>query len=163
MKAIVTGSFDPFTLGHLEIVKKALEKYDEVYVVALNNEQKTYMFSENERKAIIEKSTDELNGVIADAYSGLTADYMNEHGITNIVRGVRNEKDREYELNLATKMQEFNPDFQTELIPCTPFLADVSSTEARKRILEGASLDGILHPNAIEYIKKKVTTKLVID
>ena len=163
MKAIVTGSFDPFTLGHLEIVKKALEKYDEVYVVALNNEQKTYMFSENERKAIIEKSTAELDGVIVDAYSGLTADYMNQNVITHIVRGVRNEKDREYELNLATKMQEFNPDFNTELIPCTPSLADVSSTEARKRILEGASLDGILHPNAIEYIKKKVTTKLVID
>ena len=156
MKAIVTGSFDPFTLGHLEIVKKALEKYDEVYVVALNNEQKTYMFSLSERKAIIEKSTEELSGVIVDAYSGLTADYMNQNGITHIVRGVRNEKDREYELNLATKMQEFNPAFQTELIECPRSLSKISSTEARKRILEGASLDGILHPNAIEYIKKNV-------
>ena len=61
MKAIVTGSFDPFTLGHFEIVKKALEKYDEVYVVALNNDQKTYMFSLSERKSIIEKSTEELS------------------------------------------------------------------------------------------------------
>ena len=154
MKAIVTGSFDPFTLGHFEIVKKALEKYDEVYVVALNNEQKTYMFSLSERKAIIEKSTEKLSGVIVDAYSGLTADYMNKHGITNIVRGVRNEKDREYEINLAAKMQEFNPTFATELIPCTPSLSDVSSTEARKRIREGTTLDGILHPKAIEYVKQ---------
>lgn len=154
MKAIVTGSFDPFTLGHLEIVKKALEKYDEVYVVALNNEQKTYMFSLSERKAIIEKSTEKLSGVIVDAYSGLTADYMNKHGITNIVRGVRNEKDREYEINLADKMQEFNPKFATELIPCTPSLSDVSSTEARKRLGEGTPLDGILHPKAIAYIKE---------
>ena len=153
MKAIVTGSFDPFTLGHLEIVKKALEKYDEVYVVALNNEQKTYMFSGNERKAIIEKSTEKLSGVIVDAYSGLTADYMNKHGITNIVRGVRNEKDREYEHNLAAKMQEFNPAFATELIPCDQALSSVSSTEARKRIREGTPLDGILHPKAIEYIE----------
>ena len=153
MKAIVTGSFDPFTLGHLEIVKKALEKYDEVYVVALNNEQKTYMFSLSERKAIIEKSTVELSGVIVDAYSGLTADYMNKHGITNIVRGVRNEKDREYEINLAAKMQEFNPKFTTELIPCTPSLSDVSSTEARRRIREGTPLDGIVHPKALAYIK----------
>ena len=154
MKAIVTGSFDPFTLGHLEIVKKALEKYDEVYVVALNNEQKTYMFSLSERKAIIEKSTDELNGVIADAYSGLTADYMNEHGITNIVRGIRNETDREYEINLASKMQEFNPAFQTELIECPPSLSNISSTEARNRIITHHPLDGILHPGAIEYVKQ---------
>ena len=154
MKAIVTGSFDPFTLGHFEIVKKALEKYDEVYVVALNNEQKTYMFSLSERKAIIEKSTEELSGVIVDAYSGLTADYMNQNGITHIVRGIRNETDRDYELNLATKMQEFNPDFNTELIPCTPSLADVSSTEARNRIITHHPLDGILHPSAIEYVKQ---------
>ena len=154
MKAIVTGSFDPFTLGHLEIVKKALKKYDEVYVVALNNEAKTYMFSQNERKAIIEKSTKGLNGVVVDAYSGLTADYMNKHGITNIVRGIRNEKDRAYEKKLAEKMQEFNPDFHTELIECPPSLANISSTEARNRITTRHPLDGILHPGAIEYIKQ---------
>ena len=154
MKAIVTGSFDPFTLGHLEIVKAALEKYDTVYVVALNNEEKSYMLSLSERKAIIEKSTADLSGVIADAYSGLTADYMNRNGITHIVRGVRNEKDREYEASLAKKMQEFNHEFQTELVSCPESLAHVSSTEARKRIKEGNALDGILHPHAIEYIKE---------
>ncbi len=154
MKAIVTGSFDPFTLGHLEIVKEALKKYSTVYVVALNNEQKTYMFSEKERKTIIEKSISSLRGVVADAYSGLTADYMNKNGITHIVRGVRNEEDRAYEINLASKMQEFNPEFQTELIPCPPALKEVSSTDARKRIREGTTLDGILHPGAIEYVKQ---------
>ncbi len=154
MKAIVTGSFDPFTLGHYEIVKEALKKYDTVYVVALNNEEKSYMFSLSERKAIIEKSIGELSGVIADAYSGLTADYMNKNGITHIVRGVRNDEDRAYEISLAEKMQEFNPEFQTELVSCPESLAHVSSTEARKRIKEGNALDGILHPHAIEYIKE---------
>lgn len=154
MKAIVTGSFDPFTLGHLEIVKEALKKYDTVYVVALNNEEKSYMFSPSERKAIIEKSTAELDGVIVDAYSGLTADYMNKNGITHIVRGVRNEDDRAYEITLASKMQEFNPSFQTELIPCNQSLSSVSSTTARQKLREGVSLDGILHPKAIEFIQK---------
>ena len=157
MKAIVTGSFDPFTLGHYEIVKEALKKYDTVYVVALNNAEKSYMFSLNERKEIIEKSIAELSGAIADAYSGLTADYMNKNGITHIVRGVRNEQDRAYEISLAEKMQEFNPEFQTELVSCPESLAHVSSTEARKRLREGVSLDGILHPKAIEFIQK--TTK----
>ena len=154
MKAIVTGSFDPFTLGHYEIVKQALKKYDTVYVVALNNEEKSYMFSLSERKEIIEKSIKDLSGAIADAYSGLTADYMNKNGITQIVRGVRNEQDRAYEISLSEKMQEFNPEFQTELVSCPESLAHVSSTEARKRIREGANLDGILHPKAIEFIQK---------
>ena len=154
MKAIVTGSFDPFTLGHYEIVKQALKKYDTVYVVALNNAEKSYMFSLNERKEIIEKSIKDLSGAIADAYNGLTADYMNKNGITHIVRGVRNEQDRAYEISLAEKMQEFNPEFQTELVSCPESLARVSSTEARKRIKEGNALDGILHLHAIEYIKE---------
>lgn len=153
MKAIVTGSFDPFTLGHLEIVKKALKKYDEVYVVALNNSEKTYMFSLSERKVIIEKSTEELCGVVVDAYSGLTADYMNENGITSIVRGVRNEEDKAYEIKLANLMREYNEKFSTEFIQCPPELESISSTLARQRINEGAPLDTVLHPQAIEFIK----------
>ncbi len=150
MKAIVTGSFDPFTLGHLEIVKYALTKYDTVYVVALNNEEKSYMFSLEQRKKIIELSLCDLDNVIVDAYSGLTADYMNEKGITHIVRGIRGEQDKEYEIKLANKMKEYNPDFVTELVPCKDELKEVSSTEARKRIENNKSLNGVLHKNAIE-------------
>ena len=154
MKAIVTGSFDPFTLGHLEIVKYALAKYDIVYVVALNNEAKSYMFSLEERKKIIELSVSGLNNVIVDAYSGLTADYMNKNGITHIVRGVRNEEDRVYEINLANKMKEFNPEFETELVECSTEFKDVSSTEARKRIENGETIENILHSSVVAQLKK---------
>ena len=154
MKAIVTGSFDPFTLGHLEIVKYALTKYDTVYVVALNNEAKSYMFSLEERKKIIELSVSGLNNVIVDAYSGLTADYMNKNGITHIVRGVRNEEDRVYEINLANKMKEFNSEFETELVMCSDELKDVSSTEARKRIEKNMLVNDILHKNVVNEIDK---------
>ncbi|MBE6663057.1 MAG: pantetheine-phosphate adenylyltransferase [Ruminococcaceae bacterium] len=154
MKAIVTGSFDPFTLGHLEIVKYALTKYDTVYVVALNNEEKSYMFSLEERKRIIELSVLGLNNVIVDAYTGLTADYMNERGITHIVRGVRNEQDRAYEICLANKMKEFNPKFETELVECSDEFKEISSTEARKKIENNQSLNHILHKNVIDKRKK---------
>ena len=79
MKAIVTGSFDPFTLGHLEIVRYACSKFDTVYVVALINETKEYMFTLEERKKIIELSTLNFENVIVDAYDGLTSDYMHKH------------------------------------------------------------------------------------
>ena len=155
MKAIVTGSFDPFTLGHLEIVKNALSKYDTVYVVALNNEEKSYMFSLEERKKIISLSVSDLDNVIVDAYSGLTADYMNERGITHIVRGIRNEQDKEYEIKLASKMKEFNSEFETELVMCSDELKEISSTEARKRIKSNQLLDGVLHQNVIEQIENR--------
>ena len=154
MKAIVTGSFDPFTLGHLEIVKYALTKYDTVYVVALNNEEKSYMFSLEERKKIIELSVSGFDNVIVDAYSGLTADYMNKNGITHIVRGVRNEMDRAYEINLANKMKEFNPEFETELVECSDEFKDISSTEARKRIEQNLLVNNILHKNVVCEIEK---------
>ena len=150
MKAIVTGSFDPFTLGHLEIVKYALTKYDTVYVVALNNEEKSYMFSLEERKKIISLSVSDLTNVIVDAYSGLTADYMNANGITNIVRGVRNEQDKVYEIKLANKMKEFNPAFETELVTCHKDFADLSSTIAREKILKKQTLSDVLHQNVIK-------------
>lgn len=153
MKAIVTGSFDPFTLGHLEIVKYALTKYDTVYVVALNNEEKSYMFTLEERKRIIELSVSELENVIVDAYSGLTADYMNKNGITHIVRGIRNEQDKEYEIKLANKMKEFNPNFETEIIECSEKLKNISSTEAKTRIVNSESLEAILHERVIKAIK----------
>ncbi len=155
MKAIVTGSFDPFTLGHLEIVKYAVSKYDTVYVVALNNAEKSYMFSQEERKHIISLSLTGIDNVIADAYSGFTADYMNENDITHIVRGVRNEQDKEYEMILAKKMKEFNPKFETELVPCKNSFKDISSTEARRKINNKEPLTGILHENVIKFISEK--------
>lgn len=155
MKAIVTGSFDPFTLGHLEIVKYAVDKYDTVYVVALNNSEKSYMFSQEERKHIISLSLSGIDNVVADAYSGFTADYMNENGITHIVRGVRDEQDEQYEIILAEKMKEFNPDFETELVHCNSDFKDISSTEARRRIINNEPLTGILHESVIKFISKK--------
>ena len=85
MKAIVTGSFDPITIGHLEIIKKIALDYEKVYVVALINENKEYMFSLEQRKELIHKSISSIPNAIADAYGGLTVEYMHEKGISIII------------------------------------------------------------------------------
>ena len=134
MKAIVTGSFDPITLGHMEIIKYACERYEQVYVVALVNEAKEYMFTMEQKKALIEKAVSGFENAIADAYAGWTADYMHAHGITQIVRGVRNEQDIAYENDLAKKMKAFDQRFDTEIIKCKDEYAEISSTLVKEKL-----------------------------
>lgn len=152
-KAIVTGSFDPITIGHMELVKHASGNYDTVYVVALVNEKKEYMFTMEQKKRLIELSVSKFPNVIADAYVGMTADYMQKHGITQIIRGVRNEKDREYELVLAATMKEFDESFDTELVLCKDEFAHISSTLVRKKIENDESLDGLVPNEIVDEIR----------
>ena len=158
MKAIVTGSFDPITLGHMEIIKYACEKYEQVYVVALVNEAKEYMFTMEQKKALIEKAISGFENAVADAYIGWTADYMHKNGITQIVRGVRNKTDLAYEINLAQKMKEFDPSFDTEIIKCDDEYAGISSTAVRERLKSGEELENLL-PNSIIPLAKEFYNK----
>ena len=153
MKAIVTGSFDPITLGHMEIIKYACEKYEQVYVVALVNEAKVYMFTMEQKKALIEKAVDGLENVVVDAYTGWTADYMHAHGINQIVRGMRNEQDMVYENDLAQKMKEFDPSFNTEIIKCKDEYADISSTLVREKLESRELLEHLVPSGIIDLMK----------
>lgn len=155
MKAIVTGSFDPITLGHIDLVKMACERFEQVFVVALNNETKEYMFNLDERKKLIEVSLKGVSNVIIDAYDGYTSDYMHKNGITYIVRGIRNETDKEYEKKLAEIMKSFDEKFETVFYDCSDEYKDLSSTLVKERIKKNLQLEGFLHPDAILLIKKK--------
>ncbi|MBQ9121735.1 MAG: pantetheine-phosphate adenylyltransferase [Clostridia bacterium] len=151
--AIVTGSFDPITVGHVEIVRRAAEMFDRVYVVALSNEEKTHMFSSSERKEMIRLATEDISGAIADAYEGMTADYMHVHGITTIVRGVRGEQDRAYEQYVAKCMRAFDPAFETVFVEAADKWANVSSTLVRRRIRAGESICDLVPDKVEAYIK----------
>ena len=154
MKAIVTGSFDPMTVGHLELLKYAANKYDEVYIVALVNDKKNYMFTMEQKKAIMKATAQNIENVVVDSYKGLTADYMHEHGIAHIVRGIRSYVDLPYEIELATIMKSFDSSFETEIVEFDESLVDTSSTTVRNKIKNGESLDGFVHTDAIELIKQ---------
>ncbi len=160
-KAIVTGSFDPITVGHADIIRRGAAMFDEVYVVVLNNADKTHMFTEAQRKAMAEAVADELReegitGITVDSYSGLTADYMRAHGITTILRGVRNERDRIYEMELAAIMREFYPDCTTLLLESRPEYAELSSTDVRQAIDGGRKYAHMLTPAVARLIESMI-------
>ena len=154
MVAIVTGSFDPITIGHLEIIKKAAQEYETLYVVALVNSEKEGMFNLDQRKELIGLSVSDIPNVVADAYSGLTAEYMNQKGITKIVRGIRSEKDEKYETELAKVMKEFNPNFDTHFIYCDEKFSKITSTVVRERIKKGQDLFGFVPEKIIGTLIK---------
>ena len=154
MDVIVTGSFDPITIGHMEIIKYASEKYDRVYVVALINSEKEYMFTMEQKKRLIELATSRYSNVIADSYCGLTAEYMHSKGINQIIRGVRCKDDLEYERYLACEMKKFDKDFETEFFECEEKYSQISSTMVREKIKNGESIDGLVPSPTISAIKE---------
>lgn len=154
MSVIVPGSYDPVTLGHLDIIRRAAEKYGEVYAVIFVNPEKKYTFSLDERVSMLMLATDSLDGVLVSYSNGLVIDYMREHGIEKIVKGYRNEHDLQYE-KLQAEYNLLHGGYETELLECSSGFSEISSTEARRRILSGEDLADILPCEVIDYIKER--------
>ena len=152
MKAIMTGSFDPITVGHMEIIKKASLFFDEFYVVALINSEKEYTFSLEEKKAIMELATQDIPNVRVDAYDGLTVDYMHEHGIDKIIRGIRSTSDEEYEKRLASIMKSYDSSFETIFIRSHGEMKHVSSTLVKDKLARGEDVSKLIPEKALETV-----------
>ena len=152
-KVILPGSYDPITLGHLEVVKRAAKEDGEVYVVAFINPDKNYLFSTDERVEMIRLATEGLDNVKVDFYGGYVVDYMRENGIDLIVKGYRNEVDYEYEIRQA----EYNKKrgYDTVLWLCEDEFKEISSTRARDAITSCENMSEILPEKVISFIKSR--------
>lgn len=152
MSVILPGSYDPVTNGHLDVIRRAAEKYDEVYVVIFVNPEKTYTFSLDDRMRMLMLATDEFDNVLVSYSNGMVVDYMREHDIEKIVKGYRNDADLEYE----KKQADFNlmyGGYETELVKCRDGFETVSSTEVRERIKRGEDISSLVPAAVAEYIK----------
>ncbi len=154
MKVILPGSYDPVTLGHLDIIKRAAEAHGEVFAVIFVNPEKKYLFSAEDRLSMLRLATSDMPNVRVDFYEGLVIDYMRERGIEKIIKGFRNEKDIEYE-RIQAEYNLKNGGYQTELYKCKDIYENISSTLAREAISRGEGLDALLPKPVTEYIKKK--------
>lgn len=149
-RAIVTGSFDPITSGHADLIERAAAMFDEVHVVILaNTEKKSGLFSAEDRLEIARALTDsmESGNVHVHLHSGLTSDIARELGAKFIVRGARSGSDFDYEYNLACIMKRFAPEIETVILPCSPELSAISSTYVRDLLKYGCDLgDAVPEP-----------------
>ena len=139
--AILTGSFDPITSGHLDLVRRAAEMFDRVTVVILaNTEKPTGCFAPADRLRFVEEAISGIPNAGAMLYSGLTSDAARELGAKFIVRGARSGSDFDYEINLAEIMKRFDPELETIILPARPELSMISSTYVRDLIKYGCPL-----------------------
>lgn len=153
MRVILPGSYDPVTLGHLDVIRRAAEMYEEVFVVVFVNPEKTYTYSLDERVSMLMLATEEFSNVLVSYSLGRVVDYMREHGIEKIVKGIRNDADLAYE-RVQEQYNLQHGGYATEYLYADPDLVGVSSTLARKKLAEGESVEGILPKNVIEFLKK---------
>lgn len=111
--AICPGSFDPVTLGHLDIINRARKVFDHTIVAVLVNPEKNTMFTVEERIALLRRCTAGMDDLEVVGFDGLLADYARERGVTAIVKGLRALSDFEYEFQMALTNKKLNPSLET--------------------------------------------------
>lgn len=149
---ILPGSYDPVTIGHQDVIRKASETYEKVYAVLFVNPDKKYLFDHGDRMRMLMLACEEYDNVLVSESAGLVIDYMREHDIDKIIKGYRNDSDLEYE-KIQAEWNYAHSGYETELWLADEKYSGISSTKVRERIAKGESLSDLV-PEAVEsYIK----------
>lgn len=155
--AIYPGSFDPITIGHLDIIHRAAKLFDKVIVVVMVNPKKQCSFSPEERVELIKQSTFDLNNVIVEFSDGLLAEYAKEKGACAIIKGLRALSDFEYEFQMALTNSKLNPDVETLFLTTRAENMYLSSSMVRQIASMGGDISGfvpdIIHKQIIKRLK----------
>ncbi|MEZ7939914.1 MAG: pantetheine-phosphate adenylyltransferase [Flavobacteriales bacterium] len=147
--AVFPGSFDPFTVGHQNIVLRAMLMFDEIIVAIGENSQKKYMLSLEKRKAIIADAFKGVEQVKVESYSGLTVDYCNAEEAKFILRGLRNSRDLDFEQPIAQMNKKLDDSIETVFLVNAPEFSAINSSIVREIYLNGGDVSDFL-PNGIK-------------
>jgi pantetheine-phosphate adenylyltransferase len=155
MRAICPGSFDPVTHGHLDIIARAAGLFGDVIVGVGRNSAKNYLFSTEERIAMLGEATAQLPGVRVLALEGLLVDFCTRHGVGVIVKGLRFASDFDFELQMAHMNQSLTG-VETVMLPSSASWATVSSTMIREVAGYGGDISRFVPPPVAERIRQKI-------
>jgi len=153
-KALVPGTFDPVTMGHLALIETAAELFDTVTVCILINPEKHCMFDEKTRLEALKAALKGFENVNITSYHGMTADYAEEIGADAIVRGIRNEKDTVYELEMAN-FNFHRSGVKTIFFPAPEEMSDLSSTQVREMLKSGILPEESLPSGVPEILRRE--------
>lgn len=151
MKLLFPGSFDPITLGHMDLIERGAKIADELYVVSFDNAAKQYLLEKSQRVELMRKATAHLKNVVVDASDGLQVQYCQRHGIDCVLRGLRNELDFLYERDVAVANHRLGK-IETLFLLSSPGVAHISSSVVRELIAFSADLSGFVPDCVKEFI-----------
>ena len=154
-RAIYPGSFDPLTLGHLDMIERSAKIVDELVIGVLNNSAKNSLFSLDERVSMIKEMTESMPNVTVASFDGLLVDYMKEINATIIVRGLRAVTDFEYELQIAQTNHVENPEVETIFLTTSLQSSYLSSTIVEKFASYGGDISKFVPARFIDRIYEK--------
>ena len=154
-RAIYPGSFDPVTLGHLDMIERSAKIVDELVIGVLNNSAKNSLFSLDERVSMIKEMTESMPNVTVASFDGLLVDYMKEINATIIVRGLRAVTDFEYELQIAQTNHVENPEVETIFLTTSLQYSYLSSTIVKEFASYGGDISKFVPARFIDRIYEK--------
>ncbi len=154
-KALYAGSFDPMTLGHVDVIKRASKIFDELTVLVTVNLAKESLFSYEEREEMIREVLKDLPNVSIDRCDGLLADYVNSHGYNVVVRGLRNNTDFDQELAMDQLHKHLYKDCETVYIISEDKYGFISSSMAKQVISLGGDGSVLVPGPVLERMIKK--------
>ena len=153
--AVYPGTFDPFTRGHEDLVRRAAVIFDKVVVAIASSPGKTPLFSLEERVGLATKALQSVEGVIVTGYDGLTVDFAHDNDLQAIVRGLRAVSDFEYEFQLATMNRHLTEQIETVFLTPTENFTFVSSSLVREGAQFGGDISSFVRPHVAVALNTK--------
>lgn len=154
--AIFPGSFDPLTLGHLDLIKRGSALFDQLAVAVMDNASKHPLFSLDERVAQVKEAVSGLSNVSVITSQGLTVDLMNKIGADYLMRGLRNSKDFEYERDIAAMNQFLDDQVETVFLLADPKYQHLSSSLLKEVAMAGGDISAYLPANINAALEKRL-------
>lgn len=155
-KALYAGSFDPVTMGHLDIIRRAAKLCDKLVIGVIRNPQKSSMFTEDERIEMIKASTADIHNIEVDAFSGLLADYVNCNDFDVVIRGLRGITDFDNEIQMAQLHSIlYNDKVETVFLMTSPEYSFISSTMAKEVYSLDGNIDRLVPKEVLGLMNRK--------
>lgn len=153
--AVYPGSFDPITLGHLDVLKDGAHMFDKVIITVSNNISKHALLSVEERKELIRQSVAEIPNVEVDSFNGLTVEYAKKVGATILLRGLRAVSDFEYEMQLSQTNRSLSEDIKTVFLITRPEYNFISSSSVKEILKNDGDISKFVPKPVNDYLQNK--------
>ena len=157
--AFFPGTFDPPTLGHINVIERSASMFEKLYVVVAHNINKSCLFTPEERVEMMKESIKHLDNVFVESYTGLSVDFAKEHDCSVMISGVRSEHDFSYEFEIAMTNKLLYPDLEVIFLPTDQNYIILRSSQIKEMVAFGANISKMVPSPVLKYLREKYPLK----